>query len=167
MAGKTRNQKIPWDDIKKEYVEGTVDANGKRYYPSQPELCERYRVAASSIGTRASKEQWAVQREIFTSRLEEVTREKTIETISDSGSRFDLLCFNIACKSAMILDGKIDTAIANGYANLDDVKELSNALKNFQSVGRLALGLSTDNTKSSGSMTVVAKDLTRWDQEGG
>ena len=164
MAGKTRNQKIPWDDIKKEYVEGSVDSTGKRYYPSQPELCEKYRVASSSIGTRASKEQWAVERQIFTSKLEEVTREKTIETISNESSSFDLKCFNVASRLLDVCEAKADRA--HEGCDVDDMKKVAETMKTLQVVGRMALGLPTDISKTSGSLSVNAKDLTRMDEDG-
>lgn len=159
-----RNQKIPWDEIRKIYIEGTVDENGKRYYPSQPELCERYRLASSSIGTRASREQWAVARQIFASKLEEVAREKTIESISNESSSFDLKCFNVASKLLDVIEAKSERA--HEGCDIDDMKKVAETMKTLQAVGRMALGLPTDISKTSGSLSVTAKDLTRMEEDG-
>lgn len=164
MAKGQRKHTTPWDEIKRAFVEGKSDDSGKRYYPTQRQLCEQYGIAVSSIGTRASKEQWCEQREIFASKVEAATSEKVIEAISDAGSKFDLTCFNAARKASELLTEKLDIATRN--ADVDEMAKLSTALKNFQFVGRVALGLATDISKTSGSLSVTAKDLTRMEEDG-
>jgi len=164
MAGKVRNRGIPWEEIRKAFVEGSINDQGNRFYPSMSEVSKQFNVPKGSIGARAAKEQWAEQREILANKIMEITNEKTIEAVSDAGSKFDLLCFNVASRASMLLSEKLEVATRN--ADVDEMSKLSTALKNFQQVGRLALGLSTDISKTSGSLNVNAKDLTRMDEDG-
>ena len=158
-------RKVPnWVEAEREYVEGIMQ-DGARVYPSQRTLCDKYGIAPGTFGKKASAGQWMVKREIFSSKVQAARQEKTVEAISDAGSEFDLSCFNAAKALLDICSEKI--ALATAGCDVDDAKKVAETMKTLQSVGRLALGLSTDNTKSSGSMTVVAKDLTRLEQDGG
>lgn len=157
------NRRVNWQAIEKEYVEGIV-IDGVRKYPSQPELCEKHGLSTGAVGKKASADQWKVKREIFSSKLREAVQEKTIETISDEASQFDLLCFNTSADAIKVLREKVESASRG--SDIDDINKLSAALKNFQSVARIALGLPTDISKTSGSLNVNAKDLTRMDEDG-
>lgn len=156
-------KRVNWQAIEKEYVEGIV-VDGVRKYPSQPDLCERYGLSTGTVGKKASADQWRVKREIFASKLREAVQEKTIETISDEASNFDLLCFNTAADAIRVLSEKVENASRG--SDIDDLNKLSGALKNFQAVARVALGLPTDISKTSGSLSVTAKDLTRMEEDG-
>lgn len=157
-------RKVPnWVEAEREYVEGIMQ-DGVRVYPSQRALCDKYGIAPGTFGKKASSGQWMVKREIFSSKVQAARQEKTIETISDAGSEFDLTCFNAARKASELLTEKLEIATRN--ADVDEMAKLSTALKNFQFVGRVALGLATDISKTSGSLSVTAKDLTRMEEDG-
>ncbi len=123
-----------WDQIKKEYVEG-IQKDGQLVYPSQGDLSAKYGIDPATIGRKASKDQWSVQREIFVSKVSEKRQEKKADIISNEGSQFDLDCFN-AAKEGM---DKVQTMIAKQLLP-EDINKLSAALKNFQAVGKASLG---------------------------
>jgi hypothetical protein len=135
-----------WEQIKKEYVEG-VKKDGKLIYPSQGDLSAKYGIDPATIGRKASKDQWSVQREIFVSKISEKRQEKKAEAISDEGSQFDLDCFNIAKKGM----DKVKAMIGKQEFP-EDINKLSAALKNFQAVGKASLG-----DKDGGTDTVKIK----------
>lgn len=121
-----------WDEIKKEYVEGT-NVDGKLVYPSQGDLSNKYGIDPATIGRKASKDQWLLQREIFVSKVQDKRQQKKAEAISDEGSKFDLECFN----AAKIGIEKLSRA---NIFTVDDLNKVSAALKNFQAVGKASLG---------------------------
>lgn len=142
-------RRIPWEEIEKEYVEG-IEIDGVRKYPSQTDLCEKYKIASGAIGKKASSDQWRVKREIFASKLREALQTKKIEVISDEGSQFDLDCFN----AANIGIRKV-VAMVSAAADPDEINKLSTSLKNFQTVGKVALG---DNQGEGSFVPVVIVD---------
>lgn len=134
---------IQWDAIKNDYVRGYDDGFGNRNFPSQRDLAEKYGVAPASIGRKASKEQWAVQREQFSSRISDLCQQKLAEVISDEGCDFSLKVYNLADKLADKIESMIDL-----IEDSKDINQLTTALKNVQSVVGTSLGDKTadDNT---------------------
>lgn len=134
-------RKIPWDEIRREYVEGAMQ-DGIRIYPSQRDLAERYEIDPGNIGRKAKAEQWAVQREILVSRCTAERQQKTIEVLSDKGSEFDLTAFRAADMGVSRVEKALDKPMMP-----EDLAKLATALRTFHQVGRLALGESTDNAE--------------------
>jgi len=140
-----------WDEIKKEYVEG-ISRDGKRVYPTQRELADKYNIDPAVIGRKAKQDQWSAQREIFASKVSAERQQKTIEVISDEGSKFDLDCFN-AAKTGI---EKIQKGIGQCFL-VEDINKLSAALKNFQAVGKASLG-DKGNNDNALTIEVTLKD---------
>ena len=136
-------RKIPWGDVKREYVQG-VERDGKRVYPSQYDLAERYGVSQSSIWRKAKAENWAVEREIFAVRVQSECSQKTIDSLSDEGSQFDLSAFRAANAGVKRVE---EAMTKTALMSPDDMTKLASAPKTFHQVGRLALGESTDNAE--------------------
>lgn len=134
-----------WDEIKKEYVEGIV-IDGKLVYPSQGDLSVKYGIDPATIGRKASKDQWSVQREILVSKISERRQEKKVESISNEGSKFDLDCFNLAQDALDKAKKFLDTCTAP-----DDFNKLATAMKNIQAIGKASLG---DVGKDGGDLTI-------------
>ena len=125
-----------WPTIERDYVEGIDDGNGNRKYPTQRDLGEKYGIDPATIGKRAKRDQWAIKREQFHSKISEKRQQKTAEVISEEGCDFSLKCYNIA--------GKLADRIARMADEMDcDAKSLNaltSALKNVQSVADSTLG---------------------------
>ena len=125
-----------WPTIERDYVEGIDDGNGNRKYPTQRDLGEKYGIDPATIGKRAKRDQWAIKREQFHSKISEKRQQKTAEVISEEGCDFSLKCYNIA--------GKLADRIARMADEMDcDAKSLNAltaALKNVQSVADSTLG---------------------------
>ena len=124
-----------WEEIAKDYIEGIVLADGKRKYPTQREIADKYGITPALIGRHAKAEQWLVKREIFDSKVAEIRQQKKAETISDEGSAFDLKCFNISQEAADRVNEMLQQAEKPA-----EVSMLTQALKNLQAVGKAALG---------------------------
>jgi hypothetical protein len=132
--------KIPWSDIKREYTQG-IEENGKRVYPSQPELARKFGIDKAQIGRRASKEGWLELRQIIVSKISERSQKKAIETISDKGVQFDLECFDEARKikeKLSNLSKSIDEK-TDPYA-IKKLNAISYGLTTIQGLAKNALG---------------------------
>lgn len=134
-----------WEEIKKDYVEGIM-IDGKLTYPSQTDISVKYGIDPATIGRKASKDQWSVQREIFVSKTTEKRQEKKSEVISNEGSKFDLDCFNLAKESLEKARLFLDTCVAP-----DDFNKLATAMKSIQAVGKASLG---DSGKGDSDLTI-------------
>lgn len=149
---KKRNRQISWEEIKKAFTQGMENDTGNRYYPTIVQLSNHFKISQGTIKSRCAKEQWAELRQMLSTKIAEVTTAKTIEAVSEAGSNFDLKCFNVATLAVDLLSGKIEEATKS--ADIEDVSKLSTALKNFQVVGRLALGEPIEISKSDVSTKV-------------
>jgi hypothetical protein len=131
-------RKIPWEQIRLEYVQG-VERDGQRVYPGQRELAEQYGINTSTIGRRAKRENWTAQRDIFASKLQAASKQRTIEAIADDASEFNLLTFQAAQLLSQHIVQHMQTKPSPSEA-----QQLASALRQAQQVGRLALGETTD-----------------------
>jgi len=136
-------KKIPWEDIKREYIQG-VEKEGRRIYPSQRDLAKKYGIDPAVIGRKASKDSWLTQRQIFISKLSAETQQKTIDEISDEVSQFDLECFKISQKGIAHINSYFKNAKERGISlTRAALLELSQALRRFQEIGKCAVGEKT------------------------
>lgn len=56
---------LPWEAIRKEYVEGQRDSRGGVIYPTQDELARKYTCGFGTIKARAQQERWAAARKAY------------------------------------------------------------------------------------------------------
>lgn len=126
-----------WPVIERDYVEGIDDGNGNRKYPTQRDLGEKYGIDPATIGKRAKRDQWAIKREQFHSKISEKRQQKTAEVISAEGCDFSLKCYNIAGKIADKIEQMIDGGME---CDPKGINALTAALKNVQSVADSTLG---------------------------
>ena len=129
-------KKIPWEDIKNDYIRGCDNGNGRREFPSQRDLAAKYNVAPASIGRRASKEQWALQREQFASKVSAMTQQKAAELISDESCGLNLKIYNTVSSLA----DRIQEYSFLGDLTPGKLSRLAAALKNVQSIAAANLG---------------------------
>lgn len=144
-----QRRKVPWDDIKLDYIRGSDDGSGHRVYPTQRDLAAKYQIDPASIGRRASKEQWAVQREQFASRVSTLSQQKLAEQISDESCDLNLKIYNIASALADRIE-----SVALDVKEPQKLNQLSTALKNVQSITASSLG---DKTAESEALEIQVK----------
>lgn len=142
-------RKIPWEDIKNDYIRGCDNGSGSRTFPSQRDLAAKYNVAPASIGRRASNEQWALQRQQFASKVSAMTQQKAAELISSESCDLNLKIYNIASTLA----DRIQT-VAMDVKDPQKLNQLSTALKNVQSITASSLG---DRTAESEALEISVK----------
>lgn len=145
-APKHSHKRIPWAEIKRVHVQGE-ERDGRREYPTQRDLAERYGIHLSTIGMRAKTEQRLTEREILANKLRTACEQKTIDTISDEGAALDLTAFRIAQKGLALVESRLaePDSISNNAAD-----KLSSAARAYHQLGKLALGESTDKSEVVG-----------------
>jgi len=72
------------DNLKYEYIYGSVHSNGRRSFKSLDNLIKQHQLAAATIYRRSSKESWKDQRIAFRSELsEEIKKAKKHDIVND------------------------------------------------------------------------------------
>jgi DNA invertase Pin-like site-specific DNA recombinase len=137
----------PWESIRQYFVEGAPDETGAIYYPTINDICEYFHVSYLTVRKRLLEEEWIRQRDAWQAQLHTAIQKAAMLDYIEAASKFDATCVE-AAQSAMqeILD-KFHEAKAQGepISNLD-LDRMGRSAVNWQRVGRLALGLSTENT---------------------
>lgn len=142
-------RRIPWEGIRLAYVQG-VEREGKRVYPTMRDLAEQYDVRVSDIGrvaksgNRDVEGNWVEARELFANRLRTETEQQTIAVLSETGSKLDVSAVALAQVSIERILSAMNPNTGQNKLSADDFAKLSTAAKNFHQMGRLALGLTTD-----------------------
>lgn len=137
----------PWDSIRQYFVEGAPDANGAMHYPTITELCKVYGVNFFTIRKRLLDENWVQQRDQFQVALHKQIQKAALLDYVEAASKFDATCVEAAQRAMQEILDRFHEAEAQGEP-IDQLglDRMGRAAVNWQRVGRLALGLSTENT---------------------
>lgn len=93
----TTSSKFPWQDIRRDYVEGIDDGNGDLYFPTHADLAEKYGIKRrATVGQRAAEENWTEQRAAFRASLAKVRRRKRVTELAEEASKFDSNALSIS-----------------------------------------------------------------------
>jgi len=72
------------EDLKHEYIYGSVHKDGRRSFKSLDNLIKEYELAASTVYRHSSKEQWKDQRIVFRAELsEEIKKARKHDIVND------------------------------------------------------------------------------------
>ena len=153
---------INWMAVRKSYVEGIRDGNHEYpKFPSIPELSEMYNISVPAIAQHCSKGMWVRDRTKFIGDLNEVTEAKHVEKLADRAVEFDNKCYNMSMSGIKDIEEKInffktmpvssEESKVKETLTIDFYDKASRAIERFQRIGRIALGLSSDNNKSNPS----------------
>lgn len=141
-------RKITWEEIKKEYIESEIQ-------PSLQELAQKYSCSLSSLLKKASKEKWTEQRKAFWRKIEELRKQKKCEIMAAEGAELDFKALELAKLGMLKVEEKLKIDVKAG-----EIYKLSQALRNFQEVGKLALGEDVEEEMLS-KVELVIKELER------
>lgn len=142
--GKLKND---WPAIKSEFVEGSKDSEGHRIFLSGPDIATKYRMHYGTLRNRIARDKWLQERDLYITKVEKARQEKKVDVLAGKSAEFDSKCLKVAeagishIASHMQKVGKDKKLIP---LSLTEANQLSQALKNFQQIGRLALGDSTE-----------------------
>jgi hypothetical protein len=140
--------------IKEEFVQGYVDEQEVRRYPSLDALIKRHSVARTTLYRHAAKENWQRQKNQFLTELERTNQEARLSEMLAQSKRLD----GNALQIAHSLMGKVARHLHKdeernrdevGYKGLSAVvlERFSIVVGNAQKIGKLALGEAQEISK--------------------
>jgi hypothetical protein len=135
-----------WTVIERQFVQGLPQTDGSIYYPTLVEIRDAHRVSYSTLRRRMYEGNWMRKREQFQENLSKWLHVASYDDYVEAARKFDAICIEVSQKAMENILGYIDEAKANGKL-LDQIAldRLGRSAMAFQKVGRLALGLSTEN----------------------
>lgn len=131
-----------YEQIKASYVQGIIDNNNNRKYPTITELARKYKLNTATLNAYAVKRNWKILRSRFQLKLETETQNKRIQILSDESVKFDRKCFDISNNIIEELEGRLATC-----TDIFVLESICRSLERAQKVGRLASGESTSNDR--------------------
>lgn len=156
-----------WLSLEREYVEGIRDKGEYPIFPSISDLAAKYDVPARTISYHCQTDNWTKKRTEFLATLEKQNKEKHIKSFTDESIKFDNKCYKMAMSGIQDIEDKItffktlDAAnSSNNDENQGHIKQVLNidfydkaarTIERFQKIGRIALGLSPNNSESNPS----------------
>lgn len=82
-------RKYDWDNARIAYVEGMVDDNGERHFPTLQEVSEEFIIPPHRVRERSSKESWKEQRAAFQAHLDKVRQDKRAKELAQDAVDMD------------------------------------------------------------------------------
>ena len=145
---------VDWVAIKEGYICGQIKEDGSLYFPTHVELATQFKTSPSTVAIKSSEGNWGLERQLYVQRLEEAKKEKRIEELSAQAAEFDTRVLKAARAGLSHVEAHFRAAQmlyeADGVImRLNDLERISRILERYHRVGRLALGESTHNVKSS------------------
>ena len=116
--------KIDWAKLKKLYTEGAEI--------TLQELADKHNVKAQTLRLRAAKENWTEARKLFFHKVDSLRVEKKSEIMASESAQFDSDSLKLARAGYGL--------VAEDIKARKPAKDIAVALANFQKVGKLALG---------------------------
>ena len=133
--------------IKREFIEGYLDDEDKREYPTLDALVKRHNVARNTLYRNAQKNR-------FQTKLEQKVETGRMEQLADEAKRLDRNCLQIAqamlgrVAKRMTEDAQREQQNPNHRGmTAAELRELSHVTQNAQKIGKLALGEAQEISK--------------------
>ena len=152
--------KYPWPEIKAEYVEG-INKNGEIHYPTLEELARKHGCSESSVRKRSAKEDWATERNIYCTKIEQKTQEKKSTVLAGKAAEFDAKVYQITDTAIEHVKGhffrvqqQFKDSKGTEPMNEETLERLSRTLEKYQKVGKEALGEETESMKEKTKLVV-------------
>lgn len=138
---------FPWDSIRDYFVHGAPDAEGNIHYPTTQEVMNYYHCSFSMLRLKILEEDWLKQRDEWRLSLQKQIREVTMFDYVAAANKFDSTCIEVAQTAMNEIANKFREYRAKGdpVPSLE-LDRLGRSAINYQRLGRLSLGLSTENT---------------------
>ena len=131
--------KYNWETIKKQYIYGIRQENGTKTYPTYKELSKIHGCAQSTLGDRAKKEEWKLEKQKISEKIgKKVAEKKTeleAEEIVQSNEEYRkgaTLARKTAVKKLKQLNKDMDNP--KTYVRAYDIKMATDALSQAQTV---------------------------------
>ena len=146
--------------IKREFIEGFIDANNVRQYPTLDALAKRHKVARATLFRRAKDEDWQSAKNSFQTKLESQIELERMKSMVDESKRLDRNALQIAQALLNRVGRRLQKGMELEQANptitgieAGELRELSQVAANAQKIGKLALGEAQEIAKVSADVS--------------
>ena len=149
--------------IKTEFIEGYVDQEGGRVFPSIEQLAKRHDVSRATIYrySNPSKEDWQASKNRYQSQMKKEVEQNRLRDLVAESQTLDknslqiaqALLSRVGRKLARAMDGERQNPEFEGLS-ATELRELSHVAANAQKIGKLALGEAQEISKVSADVTV-------------
>ena len=147
-------------EIKLQFIEGYIDEQNKRNYPSIDELSKKHNVAIATLYRHSKKEDWQNQKNEFQTTIEDKIKQNRITEFVKASERLDESCLQISQALLNSIGRKLEKQ-QNEYRknqNHDglpnsELRDMSNTVLNAQKIVKLALGEAQEISKVSANVT--------------
>jgi hypothetical protein len=101
----------PWDQLRKEYVEGVANDDGVVIWPTIAQLAAKYEVRDDHVRRRSGKEHWLDKRALHQAELERARREARAKEYYDAAQRIDGRSLGVAEQGMQLVHARIQELI--------------------------------------------------------
>jgi hypothetical protein len=158
----TRHNADIIESIRQEFVQGILDDNGMRSYPTIDELSKKHSIPSITLYRKSQGESWKQQKIDFQETLRlEIDNQKRKKIAKDSiefdenNLRLAKALQNEIVALISLSNKKRTEGDSRPFFSPSSLNSLGMALMTCQKVGRLALGESTDNTNITTTESTV------------
>lgn len=144
------------EKIKLEFIQGTMDDDNIRNYPSMRELSRKYKTTANTVSRWAKDGDWVIERQMFQNNLTKKISEKKVNKLAEKAATFDQNCLTVADGMIREVGRRLQENLAamRGDTKAEalkiyEIKDLSQAAINGQKLGKLALGEASEIHKGT------------------
>ena len=148
--------------IKQEFIEGYIDEEGVRRFPSVDALVKRHNVARATLFSHSSKENWQKNKNEFLTKLERQTQNVRLKELVDQGKKLDTNSLQLAqslmvkvSRQLVIDENRFNDPAEPDYRGISAIvlERLSIVIGNAQKIGKLALGEAQEISKVHADVT--------------
>lgn len=142
MAKKSAISDKDWDLLRAEYISSSISIR---------ELAEKFNCSHDALEARAGREQWTEQRRKMSAEVLERANQEIADKRVAELVKFNEEDLEIARAIRKQIRTHIEDSIqSNNLMKSDDIRKLASAAESAQKIGRLALGVSTNNNEVTG-----------------
>ncbi len=142
-------RKYNWEAAKLKYVQGIVNEEGKRVFPTLEEIAKELGCHVGLVYRRAAKEKWTFERELFLRKLEEEHKRKRIEKVSKDLSQIeDRVTQGLKFATAQLTKHIADRANRGEDFSLSEIETIVRIFSRIQQATNLLLGKPTHIVQS-------------------
>jgi hypothetical protein len=142
MAKKSAISDKDWDLLRAEYISSSISIR---------ELADKFSCSADALEARAGREQWTEQRRKMSAEVLERANQEIADKRVAELVKFNEEDLEIARAIRKQIRTHIEDSIqSNNLMKSDDIRKLASAAESAQKIGRLALGVSTNNNEVTG-----------------
>ena len=144
----------------REFVEGYLDENNARVYPSVAQAGKRNGISRSAVYRLAKEQKWQEQRNRLLQEVNQKHNEQRADTLADERTLLDKRCTQLveaalAQIAAAFTDAQKKRSVNPDYVMPESQLEaLMRALTNAQKIGKLALGEAQEIQKVAADVAI-------------